>query len=216
MFDFQHHLQKLGKREKRLIFYLLAVVAFAAWKFTPRYWKPTVTVETQHYVISSTATREQTEEIGRVVEILYQTYSNRLGSLPDFQPSHPKLKLLLYKDRDEFRRINPGVGWAEAFYKKPYCRAYYSAGESNPYHWMLHEAVHQLNEEVAHLHLEKWLEEGIAEYFSTSRIHENQLALGRIDPNTYPVWWMHEIATDRDLQKNIENESVIPLRAIIT
>jgi len=86
----------------------------------------------------------------------------------------------------------------------------------NPYHWMLHEATHQLNREVAQLNLAKWLEEGTAEYFSTSRIQDGQLALGRIDPHTYPVWWMDEIATASDLQANLTNGSVIPLRAIIT
>ena len=208
--------EKLAPREKRLILYLAVVLGFAAWKFTPRYWKPTLTIETPHYVIASTATREQTEEMGRVAEILYAAYSDRLRSLPTFQADHPKLKLLLYKDRDELRRINPGLGWAEAFYKKPYCRAYYSASETNPHHWMLHEAVHQLNAEVAHLHLAKWLEEGIADYFASSQIRENQLRLGRIDPETYPVWWIEELATDADLKKNLENGSVIPLRAIVT
>lgn len=53
---------------------------------------------------------------------------------------------------------------------------------------MLHESVHQLNQEVARLDLEKWLDEGLAEYFSTSRFISNRLAVGRVDLNTYPVW----------------------------
>ena len=114
------------------------------------------------------------------------------------------------------RQVNPGLGWAEAFYREPYCLAYFSAAEVNPYHWMLHESVHQLNHEVAHLALEKWLEEGVAEYFSTSRVISNRLALGRIDVNTYPVWWMELIATTPELGENLRNGSVIPLRSIIT
>jgi len=192
------------------------LLAVAAWRFLPRPWKPARIVETAHYIIASTATAEQTEQIARVVEILYQSYSNKFSSLPTFTPNHPRLQLLLYRDRAEMRRINPGLGWAEAFYRKPYCRAYYSGEEMNPYHWMLHEAVHQLNSEVAHVRLEKWLEEGLAEYFSTSRIKNDQLLLGHPDPNTYPVWWLDEIATDADLNQNIANGSVIPLRAIIT
>jgi hypothetical protein len=105
---------------------------------------------------------------------------------------------------------------SEAFYREPYCRAYFSASEVNPYHWMLHESVHQLNHEMAHLKLEKWLEEGLADYFSTSRIESNELAVGRIDSNTYQVWWIDELATSPDLSGNIRNGSVIPLRAIIT
>ena len=151
-----------------------------------------------------------------MMELLYSAYSNRFGSLEEFQRDHPKLKVKLFKDRTEFRRINPGLDWAEAFYRAPHCLAYFSANEINPYHWMLHESVHQLNHEVAHLKLAKWLEEGLAEYFSTSRIATNALVVGRIDPNTYPVWWIDDLATSADLAENLRNGSVIPLRAIIT
>ena len=92
----------------------------------------------------------------------------------------------------------------------------FSANENNPCHWMLHEATHQLNHEVAHLKLEHWLEEGLAEYFSTSRLKANAIEVGRIDPNTYPVWLMDLIATSPDLAENLRNGSVIPLRCIIT
>lgn len=150
------------------------------------------------------------------MELLYAAYSNRFGSLTTFQREHPRLKVKLFRDRREFRWINPNLGWAEAFYSEPYCRAYFSATEVNPFHWMLHEAVHQLNHEVAHLSLAKWLEEGLAEYFSPSQMTSNSLTVGRIDLNTYPVWWIDEIATRPDLQENIRNGSVIPLRSIIT
>lgn len=199
-----------------MLLYLLPVAALAAWKFVPRPWHPTTILETPHHIIYSTATRQQTEETARALGLLYDAYSNRLGSLDQFQRDPPRLKAKLFKDRSEFRRVNPGLGWAEAFYREPYCRAYFSASEINPYHWMLHESVHQYNREVAHLKVEKWLEEGLAEYFSTSRLETNGLAVGRIDPNTYPTWWIDELATNPTLEENIRNGSVIPLRAIIT
>jgi len=203
-------------RETRMLIYLLLVAVVAAWKFVPRPWHPAITFETRHHVIYSNTTRQQTEDTGRALDLLYSAYSNRLGSLAQFQRGHPRLKVKLFKDRAEFRRVNPNLGWAEAFYREPFCRAYFSADEINPYHWMLHESVHQLNREVAHLDLQKWLEEGSAEYFSTSRLEANELQVGHIDPNTYPVWWIDEIATEPDLAENIRNGSVIPLRAIIT
>lgn len=205
-----------GTRDRRMLWYLFIVLCVAAWRFIPRPWHPTLHVQTAHYAIASTATRQQTEEIGKVVEQLYLAYSNQFGSLPGFTASHPRLKMKLYKDRKEFRRINPNLGWAEAFYRRPYCQAYYSASEVNPYHWMLHESVHQFNQEVTHLELVKWLEEGLAEYFSTSRFQKQKLLLGRIDRNTYPVWWEEIIATTPSLITNLQNGSVIPLRAIIS
>jgi hypothetical protein len=169
-----------------------------------------------HHIIYSSATQKQTEDTASAMELLYSAYSNRFGSLRSFKRDHPRLQVKLFKDRKEFRWINPNLGWAEAFYREPYCRAYFSASETNPYHWMLHEATHQLNNEVAHLDLAKWLEEGLAEYFSTSRMSTTNLALGRVDPNTYPVWWIDELATSASLTTNIQNQSVIPLRSIIT
>jgi len=199
-----------------MLIYLLVLLGIAAWKFIPRPWHPAVVLELPHHVIYSTATRQQTEDTAHAMELLYGAYSNCFAAVAQFETGHPKLKVKLFKDRAEFRWINPGLGWAEAFYRKPYCRAYFSAAEINPYHWMLHESVHQLNHEVAHLKLEKWLEEGLADYFSTSRIGTNDLAVGRIDPNTYPVWWMDQLAISPDLSENIRNGSVIPLRSIIT
>jgi hypothetical protein len=154
--------------------------------------------------------------VANALNLLYAAYSNRFATLSLFQTDHPKMQVRLYKDRAELRKINPGLGWAEAFYSPPYCRAYYSAEENNPFHWMLHESVHQMNHEVAHLRLEKWLEEGLAEYFSTSQLRSTGLALGMIDLSTYPVWWIDELATSARLEENLANGSVIPLRAIIT
>lgn len=200
----------------RMLCYLAVLLGIAAWRFLPHPWHPTLKIQTEHYVIESTAARRQVVEVGRALEALYTAYSNRFATLPTFEPTHPRLKVLLYKDRAEMRHVNPGLGWAEAFYRKPYCRAYYSAKEVRPCQWMLHEAVHQLNAEVAHLHPAKWLEEGLAEYFSTSRFKNGKLEVGRIDPSTYPVWWMDEMATGANIEASIQNGSIIPLREVIT
>lgn len=199
-----------------MLVYLFILLAIVAWKFIPRPWHPALTFQGAHHTIFSTATPPQTEETAHHLELLYRAYSNRFGSSEQFQREHPPLKVKLFKDRAEFRKINPGLGWAEAFYRAPYCRAYFSSDEINPYHWMLHESTHQLNHEVAHLRLSKWLEEGLATYFSTSRLGANELSVGRIDPNTYPVWWIDEIATAPELAENLRNGSVIPMRSIIT
>jgi hypothetical protein len=203
-------------RERRLLVYLAVVLCFAAWKFLPRPWHPTTHLQTPHHQIESTATLPQTEDTGRALTALYIAYRDRFATLPTLRTNHPLLKAKLFKDRNEFRRINPGLGWAEAYYSKPYCRAYYAAGEANPYHWMIHEATHQLNTELAGLKLEKWLEEGLADYFGCSLITSNRLMQGEIDSETYPVWWIDTLATHPSLDENLRNQSVIPLRAIVT
>ena len=100
-----------------MLCYLLVLLGVAAWKFVPRPWHPAITLEAPHHLIYSSATRSQTADTAHALELLYTAYSNRFGSLDGFQHEHPKLKVKLFKDRAEFRRINPGLGWAEAFYR---------------------------------------------------------------------------------------------------
>ena len=180
-----------------------------------RYWRHDLVLESEHYVCYSTATEEQTQEILNVAEVLYESYAGEFGGLASFEVPQEKLKLKLYKDRDEFKRVHRRAGWAEALYQKPYCHSYYDDTEENPYHWMLHEAVHQLNREVARVKLSKWLDEGVAEYFSTSKMIEGRLALGEIDENTYPIWWLGTYNWTRDWERDVENEQIIPLSVII-
>src|SRR5207249_1270633 len=113
-------------------------------------------------------------------------------------------------------RVHRRLGWAEAFYQEPFCHAYYSSAEDNPYHWMLHEATHQLNRELAQFKMPKWSDEGVATYFSTSRINNGVLNPGQIDSNTYPIWWLSDLTLTGDVQKDIARNQVIPLRAIVT
>jgi len=95
-----------------MLCYLLVLAAVAAWKYLPRPWHPAITIETPHHSIASTATRAQTEDMAQKLGLLYDVYARRLGTLKGFQAEHPKLKVKLFKDRAEFRRINPSLGWA--------------------------------------------------------------------------------------------------------
>jgi hypothetical protein len=209
-------LRALKARDKRLLIYLGILIAVLAWEIVPRFWVPRVTLQTEHYAILSSATAAQTREIAQVAEIVYDGYGRLLPQWHREIPPHPKLKVKLFKDRREFRRRNRIRGWAEAFYQKPYCYQYYSADEVHPYHWMMHEATHQLNVEAARLTLPQWLDEGIATYLSTSRIVDGSLRLGEVDTNTYPVWWLDLLAVSGDLDADKANGSVIALRVILS
>jgi hypothetical protein len=209
-------MRNLTIREKCLLVLLALAVAIFAWVRMPRHWSSRVTLETEHYAIQSSATEEQTREIGQVVEIVYAGYRQLMSDLQRTIQPHPKLGVKLFKDRSEFRQCNGIFDWAEAFYKPPFCYQYYSADEVNPYHWMMHEATHQLNAEAAHLRLAQWLDEGLACYICTSRIVDDSLRLGEIDTNTYPVWWFDSMKLSGDLDADKKNETTIPLRAIVS
>ncbi|MCL1635714.1 DUF1570 domain-containing protein [Luteimonas sp. SX5] len=174
-----------------------------------------LTLETTHYVIVSNATPEQTALVARAVESLYDAYTTFFRNEIALAPRPPKLKLMLFKDQAEFKAHNTSQPWAEAFYRVPWSYAYYDAAAKNPYHWMLHEATHQLRNEVAHFPKVKWIDEGIATYFSTSRIRDGKLIPGDVDPDTYPIWHLRGLALTGDLQGDIRKGRIIPLHDLM-
>jgi len=95
---------RLKAREIRMLAYLLVVVVFAAWEFVPRPWHPAIILDSPHHTVYSTASQQQTEETVHTLALLYAAYSNRLGSLTELKRDHPRLKVKLFKDREEFRR----------------------------------------------------------------------------------------------------------------
>jgi hypothetical protein len=204
----------IPKNPRRLFTLLGLLLAVFVGDRIYRHWRPNLAINTPHYSIFSNADAEQTAKISNVVEVLYSAYTQVFTNPPTGLTA--RLKLKLYKDQAEFKRVNRGMGWAEAFYREPFCHAYYSAAEINPYHWMLHEATHQLNREISHFRLPKWADEGTATYFSTSVISHGVLKLGQIDGNAYPIWWLDDLKLSGDIQKDIASNQIIPLRAIVT
>jgi hypothetical protein len=174
------------------------------------------TIETAHYAITTTAGDEETRLVGEAVENLYTAYAAFFAARHSATTTNAKLQLTLYKHQGEFKANNRSIPWAEAYYLRPVCYAYYARGEANPYHWMVHEATHQLNTEVASLKKAKWIDEGLATYFGTSRIERGKLLPGRIDPHTYPIWWLSDSELTGDLDADIKAGRWIPIRALIT
>lgn len=173
-------------------------------------------VETAHYAITSTADDEQTRRVGEAVEALHTAY---LAWFPDVahRPANArKLRLTLYAHKGQFRANNRSSPWAEAYYLAPVSYAYYAKDGANPYHWMLHEATHQLNNEVARFPKTKWIEEGLGTYFGASTIVDGRLRPGKIDGDAYPIWWLDGIGLSGDLGADIAAGHWIPIRALIT
>lgn len=150
-----------------------------------------VVVDTRHYRIHSTASPHHASDVGQALEELYAAYAS-LFPIP--RPTS-KFAIVLYRDRAEFSRHNRSSPWAEAFYLDRACYAYFEAGARNPYHWAMHEAVHQLAREGSGFRHNRWMEEGLASYFSASQRADGRLHLGRIDPTAYPAWWLTDSAT---------------------
>ncbi|MGH8081722.1 MAG: hypothetical protein ACREP7_14195 [Lysobacter sp.] len=172
---------------------------------------------TDHYAIFSTAPARQTVQVATAVEALYRAY-DRFFELPVAPADAERLKLILYRNKTQFSDYNTSMPWAEAFYRKPYCHAYYAVDTDNPYHWMLHEATHQLNaERIAGTPVAKakWINEGLATYFGSSRLDNAQLLPGRIDPQAYPIWRLDNLPLSGSLQRDLGAGQLIALRKVI-
>jgi hypothetical protein len=173
-------------------------------------------VETAHYAITSTADDEQTRRVGDAAEALHDAYLAWFPDVAQRPPNAAKLRLTLYAHKGQFRANNRSSPWAEAYYLAPVSYAYYAKDGPNPYHWMLHEATHQLNNEVARFPKTRWIEEGLGTYFGASRIVDGRLRPGAIDGDAYPIWWLDRTALTGDLDADIAAGRWIPIRALIT
>ena len=145
-----------------------------------------VIVDTRHYRIHSSASPAHASQVGQALEALRTAYAERFPILQD--PG--RLPVILYRDRAEFSRNNRSSPWAEAYYLDPACYAYFDATAANPYHWAMHEAVHQLARKASGFRRNRWIDEGLASYFSASQLVDGQLRAGMIDPSAYPLWWL--------------------------
>jgi hypothetical protein len=172
--------------------------------------------DTEHYTLYSYAPPEETKRVAQAAEALHDAYGRVFAGLVDTKAPMPRLQMVLYGTRGQFKANNRSSPWAEAYYQRPRSYAYYGTGAPNPYHWMVHEATHQLNTEWAHLRLPRWINEGVASYFGTSRIENGVLRLGEIDPNTYPTWWLPQLWLSGNLEDDLAHGRLIPLRALIT
>ncbi len=218
------HLSPLVKRffslktasEKRLLVLLVAIVCGWAYLQYYQHWSPSHVETTEHYRIESSESPENTQAAGKICERLYETYASTLAPAVNMQPIRRPMKMRLYSERDEFKRCNVLVrGYAEAVYRNKTCHQYYDTKADNPYHWMLHEATHQLNHEVAKLNLKLWLDEGLACYFSTNAIVDQKFQLGTPDYKTYPMWWLSFVNLTGDWQKDVATGKIIPLETLI-
>lgn len=208
-------MRKLNASGKRIVVYFAILLAVLAWDIRRRWWTPSVFVDTAHFSIQSSATEWQTEETAIALEILREGYARALADLGRTVVKHERLRVKLFRDRDEFRFCNRVRGWEEGFYRGRCSYQYYSTEMVNVYHSAMHESVHQLNKEGANLSVPQWLEEGLACYLSASRIVTNRLSLGDIDTNTYPVWWLDQFGRSGDLETDKVDGSVIPLKVIL-
>src|SRR5688572_4558154 len=172
-------------------------------------------VDTAHYAIASNATPVQTQEVGQSLEALHAAYADFFaGQLPARAPG-ARLQVALYRDRDDFQRINNTRAWAHGYYRTPVCHAYYDARAGSPAQWILHEATHQLDTEWAGFARTPWIEEALASYFGTSRIEAGVMRPGELDTRSYPLRWLAGLNLSGDRERDLAAHRIVSLRELI-
>lgn len=171
-------------------------------------------VESAHYRLTSSADEGDTQATLAAAESLYRAYT-AFFDIPA-TPLARRHELVLYRDREQFKRYTRSRPWAEAYYLAPACHAYVDRGRPNPHHWMIHEATHQLSREVSRFPRRAWTDEGLGTYFGASRIENGELQIGRPDPNAYPLWWLSSLRLTDEVQHDIDAGELVGLRTLIT
>ena len=201
-------------KKKRLLADLLLAAAVFGGYYWYTHWTPKRELESEHYRALSGVSIEETQDALSRAETLYQAYADFWNVKA--RAADKKLMLKIYSSRKEFKRANPFPRWAEAIYRRPYCHQYIDTeNENKPYHWLVHEAAHQLNYEVSKFRLPQWAEEGIACYFSTSRMNDGKMSLGVIDRDTYPIWWLSSLGLSGDLSRDMADKKIMSISSIV-
>lgn len=173
------------------------------------------TTQSRHFEILSSADPAMTARAAAAAEALVDGYARSFPDMPEW-PAAKKLQVRIYASREEFQVNNRSRPWAEAYYHRGVSHAYLDPGKPNPFHWLLHEVVHQLNREVTGYAKEKWINEGMATYFGSSLVADGRLQPGVMDLHAYPLGWLKRWPLSGDWDTDVQAGKVIPLRALIT
>lgn len=159
-----------------------------------------------HYNLRTDVHETRARQALDAAERLHRAWERWTGS-PSHHGPH---RLRLFSSREGMRQALPGMGWAEAIYHDSICDQYDDRFEERPWHWLTHEATHQLAYEDSRLELNRWANEGLACLFSTSRVVDGRIVLGSVDKETYPVWWLVKTPLRRDFDKDSRSLLVRP------
>lgn len=135
-------------------------------------------------------------EAAEAAEALFKAYADLFGLRPEASGKTKRHHLHLYATREEFKAHN--------YYVDGVSHAYPDVSKPNPYHWLLHEVVHQLNRELTGYVKEKWLNEGLATYLGTSRYTDGRVETGVPDLDTYPLWWLKDWELSGDFAADVQ------------
>lgn len=166
-----------------------------------------------HYIIHSDLSEDETRDYARHLDIVYQAYVKRLGSLRQRAPQ--SLNVYLFAKRDDYLRTLEsqfgidGTGSGGMFFvnQRGNGLAIWTEGlpRQRVEHVIQHEGFHQVAFALFGGELPVWANEGLAEFFGEGVVVGNELVIGQNSPRTLSA-----------LRDAIEKNEVIPFTTMLT
>lgn len=180
----------------------------------PQSWLERAAVgRSRHYVIHSDLPADEVREYARHLDIVYQAYLKRLGSLRQRGPQ--SLNVYLFAKRQDYLDtlqsafgVN-GAGSGGMFFVNSRGNGLAIWTEGLPRrrveHVMQHEGFHQVAHALFGGDLPVWANEGLAEFFGEAVVVGNDMVIGQINPRTL-----------QRLRDAIEKNEYIPFRTMLS
>jgi len=173
----------MWKRSLLLAILLSTALALAGDK--PEKW---LQVRSPHFVIVSNSSEKQARHVADQFERMRSVFQTLFPKL-QIDPGTPIIVLAI-KDEKDFRALEPEAYLAKGQLKlgglflrtpdKNYVLMRLDAEGDHPYAVVYHEYTHLLLSKADRMPL--WLNEGLAEFYQNTEIHEKEVALGQPSP----------------------------------
>ncbi len=183
----------------RRAWFPLSALAVFAFVFAQAREKPEIWLEVRspHFVVVSNSNEKQARRVADQFERIRSVFRKAFPRMR-VDPGAPIIVLAL-KDEKSFKTLLP-ESWLRKgqlqrtglFLRAPeknYVLLRLNAEQENPYQLLFHEYTHLLLNQNAEF-IPLWLDEGLAEYYGNSEIHEKEVWLGR--PNEAHVLRLRE------------------------
>ena len=151
-------------------------------------------VSSPHFVVVTNSNEKQGRRIADQFERMRSAFHAESPKSPD----DPPIIVLAIKDERDFRALEPQEYLTKGTLKigglflrgpdKNYVLMRMDAEGEHPYAIVYHEYTHFLNSKIEFMPL--WLNEGLAEFYQNTDIHEKEAALGQ--PSTDDILWLRQ------------------------
>ncbi|MHC4606449.1 MAG: DUF1570 domain-containing protein [Planctomycetota bacterium] len=154
--------------------FLLTVLPLLGQAEPPKTKNMPVQIRGKHYNVSSTATKEQAQELLDFMEIVNRTYKVLLKPREPGRIAAKKYQLVLYRNESEY--VASGApGGSAAFYDGRRLVGWYHPKLMKPF--FAHEGMHQFVDLTSKSYsvIPMWFQEGLADCFGNSEVRGGRL-----------------------------------------